>query len=219
MSCPRWSRTTAGDVSDRYASVTTPDSREGGSRTRGLVLPRHARHRSSSSRIASLRCSDPCGIRTQPLQLERLTTSPEVERAVLICARTLSAVGREALESSSAAFQATAKPSQLPTQSFVAGFPPSADKKSPMSLRHRAFISRQTVFRPSVTSAKDAAGYFVGTAAYPHWGRTRLCPRNNPPLCILGSNLVVKTSLKEQPEQACQIWDRTPTWPRPLYTP
>ena len=32
-----------------------------------------------------------------------------------LCARTLSAVGREALESSSAAFQATAKPSQLPT--------------------------------------------------------------------------------------------------------
>jgi hypothetical protein len=51
VSCPRWSRTTAGDVSDRYASVTTPDSREGGSRTRGLVLPRHARHRSSSSRF------------------------------------------------------------------------------------------------------------------------------------------------------------------------
>ena len=51
FSCPRWSRTTAGDVSDRYASVTTPDSREGGSRTRDLVLPRHARHRSSSSRF------------------------------------------------------------------------------------------------------------------------------------------------------------------------
>jgi len=61
-----------------------------------------------------------------------------------------------------------------------------ANKKSPMSLQHRAFISRQTVFRPSVTSAKDAAGYFVGT--------DYLCPRNNPPLCILGSNLVVKTS-------------------------
>jgi len=74
--------------------------------------------------------------------------------------------------------------------------PPSqANKKSPMSLRHRAFISRQTVFRPRVTSAKDAAGYFVGA----HY----LAPRNNPPLCILGSNLVVKTSLKEQPEQVC----------------
>lgn len=66
-----------------------------------------------------------------------------------------------------------------------------------MSLRHRAFISRQTVVRPSVTSAKDAAGYFVGTEY--------LCPRNSPPLCILGSNLVVKTSLKEQPEQACYL--------------
>ena len=66
-----------------------------------------------------------------------------------------------------------------------------------MSLRHRAFVSRQTVVRPRVTSAKDAAGYFVG-ARY-------LAPRNNPPLCILGSNLVVKTSLKEQPELACHI--------------
>jgi hypothetical protein len=84
-------------------------------------------------------------------------------------------------------------------------------QKSPMSLRHRAFISRQTVVRPSVTSAKDAAGYFVGT--------DYLCPRNNPPLCILGSSLVVKTSLKEHPEQACQIGGRTPTRPRPLYTP
>ena len=108
-------------------------------------------------------------------------------------------MGREALESSSAAFQATAKPSQLPTHnSLLVSTSPSpsrANKKSPMSLRHRAFISRQTVFRPSVTSAKDAAGYFVGT--------DYLCPRNNPPLCILGSNLVVKTSWKEQPEQTC----------------
>ena len=61
-----------------------------------------------------LRCSDPCGIRTQPLQLERLTTSPEVERAALVVMRAPTnlrsvpgAVGREALESSSAAFQAT----------------------------------------------------------------------------------------------------------------
>lgn len=52
-------------------------------------------------------------------------------------ARTLSVVGREALESSSAAFQATAKPSQLPTQSSVRSFslrPRRANKKSPMSL-------------------------------------------------------------------------------------
>ena len=51
FSCPRWSRTTAGDVSDRYASVTTPDSREGRSRTDCFVLPRHAGHRSPSSRL------------------------------------------------------------------------------------------------------------------------------------------------------------------------
>ena len=50
LSCPRWSRTTAGDVSDRYASVTTPDSREGRSRTDCFVLPRHAGRRSPSSR-------------------------------------------------------------------------------------------------------------------------------------------------------------------------
>ena len=138
LSCPRWSRTTAGDVSDRYASVTTPDSREGGSRTRGLVLPRHARHRSSSSRFHFCRRNDPCGIRTQPLQLERLTTSPEVERAMSICARTLSAVGREALESSSPGFQPSAIPSQLPTRHRTGscGRTPHhrANKKSPMSL-------------------------------------------------------------------------------------
>lgn len=66
--------------------------------------------------VLFLRCSDPCGIRTQPLQLERLITSPEVERAILSlyartdqrCASVPGAVGREALESSSAAFQATA---------------------------------------------------------------------------------------------------------------
>ena len=36
---PGWSRTTAGDISDRHASVTPPDSREGRSRTDYLVLP------------------------------------------------------------------------------------------------------------------------------------------------------------------------------------
>ena len=30
---------------------------------------------------------DPCGIRTQPNQLERLATSPEVERALSVCVR------------------------------------------------------------------------------------------------------------------------------------
>ena len=32
----------------------------------------------------SSRTNDPCGIRTQPVQLERLTTSPDVERAKII---------------------------------------------------------------------------------------------------------------------------------------
>ncbi len=40
---------------------------------------------------------DPCGIRTQPNQLERLVTSPEVERAML-CAHWVRKVGREVLE-------------------------------------------------------------------------------------------------------------------------
>jgi len=30
---------------------------------------------------------DPCGIRTQPGQFEGLATSPEVERAMSVCAR------------------------------------------------------------------------------------------------------------------------------------
>ena len=62
--------------------------------------------------------SSPCGSRTQPARLERPMTSPEVERAVL-CAHAERQVGREALESSSAAFQTAAKPSQLPTQMVV----------------------------------------------------------------------------------------------------
>ncbi len=67
--------------------------------------------------------SDPCGIRTQPLQLAPvsvgtwLATSPEVERAVL-CAHRMHKVGREVLESSSADFQSAASPSQLPTQDW-----------------------------------------------------------------------------------------------------
>ena len=32
---------------------------------------------------------DPCGIRTQPGQFEGLATSPEVERALSVCARSL----------------------------------------------------------------------------------------------------------------------------------
>ena len=145
--------------------------------------------------------SDPCGIRTQPLQLERLTTSPEVERAILLSVRAPRAqwVGRR----SNPRLRLFRPPlNRLSYRPMIRCCSPattskSGNKKSPMSLRHRAFISRQTVFRPSVTSAKDAAGYFVGT--------DYLCPRNNPPLCILGSNLVVKTSWKEQPEKACHL--------------
>ena len=59
--------------------------------------------------------SDPCGIRTQPNQRERLATSPEVERAMLSAHQVLRA-GQEALESSSADFQSAAKPSQLQTR-------------------------------------------------------------------------------------------------------
>ena len=73
---------------------------------------------------------DPCGIRTQPLQLERLATSPEVERAVL-CAHRVRRVGREAIESSSADFQSAANPSQLPTHDR--GRHRGRNEKSPMS--------------------------------------------------------------------------------------
>lgn len=80
----------------------------------------HICPKANERRAVGTRSSDPCGIRTQPLQLERLTTSPEVERAnfVVLCssARTPSAVGREALESSSPGFQPSAMPSQLPTR-------------------------------------------------------------------------------------------------------
>jgi len=44
--------------------------------------------------------------------------------------------------------------------------------------------------RPGVTSAMDAAGYFVGA----HY----LAPRNNPPICVLGSNSVAKTTWKSR---------------------
>jgi hypothetical protein len=74
--------------------------------------------------------SDPCGIRTQPLQLERLATSPEVERAML-CAHRVRKVGREVLESSSADFQSAANPSQLPTHDREGHR--DQNEKSPMS--------------------------------------------------------------------------------------
>ena len=54
------------------------------------------RSSSSLSRKSQGLPSDPCGIRTRPVQLERLMTSPEVERANLVqCAASPRAVGRE----------------------------------------------------------------------------------------------------------------------------
>ena len=69
--------------------------------------------------------SSSCGNRTHLSALKGQYPEPIDERAVCVLRQrgTLSAVGREALESSSAAFQATAKPSQLPTHVFVAWFP------------------------------------------------------------------------------------------------
>ena len=49
--------------------------------------------RDARLRYALLSPNDPCGIRTQPGQLERLATSPEVERAMSVCARNLRGPG------------------------------------------------------------------------------------------------------------------------------
>ena len=66
------------------------------------------------------------GNRTHLFALKERNPEPIDERAVLfVSART---VGREALESSSAAFQTAARPSQLPTQVEF------GNEKSPMSL-------------------------------------------------------------------------------------
>ena len=87
---------------------TTKRSRDGRTRTDDSVVPGHVGCRSPTSRLSvrtvgfeptiswpparrdtRLRyalpsSNDPCGIRTQPGQLERLATSPEVERAVCV---------------------------------------------------------------------------------------------------------------------------------------
>ena len=80
--------------------------------------------RDTRLRYALPSSNDPCGIRTQPGQLEKLATSPEVERAVsvwtyLLCVpanRIVLEVGWKALESFSPGLQPGAKPSQLPAQ-------------------------------------------------------------------------------------------------------
>ena len=103
------------------------------------------------------------GSRTQPPRIERPMTSPEVERAVLSTFAERK-VGREALESSSAALQTAAIPSQLPAQVVSIW-----TRKNPMPfLRHRVWLSPW--FRPSVTSAN------VARAAYSPVGwRNYLC--------------------------------------------
>jgi hypothetical protein len=73
-------------------------------------------------------------------------------------------------------------------------------QKSPMSLRHRAFISRQTVIRPRVTSAKVARGNYLRAIVF--------AARNKSRLSVLGSDLAVRTSLKEQPEKRVSILSR-----------
>ena len=108
-------------------------------------------------------------------------------------------MGREALESSSAAFQATAKPSQLPTR----GCPPasladlSPRKKARCPCDTEPLGGFQTVLRPRVTSAGDGRGY--SRRAVSIAVRTRyLVARNIPSLCVLGSNSVVKTTWKSR---------------------
>ena len=97
-----------------------------------------------------MRFIDPCGIRTQPLQIESLATSPEVERAMLYAHR-MRKVGREV-----AVFHYRPRCSA----SFITRWPrlllqifspplirlsyrpdptsQSHNEKSPMSQRHRA---------------------------------------------------------------------------------
>jgi hypothetical protein len=104
------------------------------------------------------------------LRLERPVSLTDRRTSHLLCfathARTPIAVGREALESSSPGFQPSAMPSQLPTQ-FGCGTLPgrklcTGQQKKPDVLVTPSFGSQSDHFRSSVTSAKDAAGYFVG---------------------------------------------------------
>ena len=83
---------------------------------------------------------DPCGIRTRPHQLERLATSPEVERAVCVWTyllfvpanRIVLEVGCKALESLSPGLQPGAKPSQLPAHLCVSRVHRNEKARSPL---------------------------------------------------------------------------------------
>ena len=91
--------------------------------------------------------------RTHLSALKERYPAPIDERAMLcrLCARTFHAVDREALESSSPALQAGARPSQLPVRLFVWM---CARKKPDVAVTPGfAWFAR---VRPSVTSATDA---------------------------------------------------------------
>ena len=106
-------------------------------------------------------------------------------------ARTPSAVGREALESSSPGFQPSAIPSQLPTR-FRTGVMAAPHTTKPIKkARCRCDTGLLEPYsrklRPSVTSAGDAGVYFLREMF--------LAGRNIPHRCYLGSNLAVSESL------------------------
>ena len=105
---------------------------------------------------------DPCGIRTQPGQLERLATSPEVERAVcggtyLHCVpanRFVLKVGWKALESFSPGLQPGAKPSQLPAH-LCSLFACSATKKPSVLCVTPGCLKARGRLKADVTCAGD----------------------------------------------------------------
>jgi hypothetical protein len=106
---------------------------------------------------------------------------------VLPSARTLSAVGREALESSSPGFQPSAKPSQLPTQRHVVVAPIAlAQQKTRCPCDTGPWRACRPSMRPSVTSAFDARRYYP-RAWIPAAG-------NNSRICILEWDFVVNVS-------------------------
>lgn len=114
--------------------------------------------------------SDPCGIRTQPLRLERPATSPEVKRAVS-CAHRMRKVGREAPASpyrprpSSSliarrprllllVFSQALEPSQLPTRDRGRTSQPTKKARC----RGDTGLGRRSPSRPSVICADSGRG-------------------------------------------------------------
>lgn len=111
-------------------------------------------------------------------------------------AHTLGAVGREALESSSAAFQATAKPSQLPTHRLIHALRRARrdQQKRPGVVTPGLGLPFEPNSRPSVTSAMGARGYSLrDRQAALTW---RFAARNNRRLCVLASISAVRKTWK-----------------------